>query len=317
MIDSFERYVLLYDLKLRTARKNIEFPTLSEMAPALVNRVRNNDSYMFLRSDSEDYPPPWVRIKDAKIVDIAADRQGLALLFSIGDPRGANPSFENSKTAVIRTIEKEENEGKAVAAHCVISLTERPTQRYRMVMEDIRGLGRTRLRDMLAREIKAISQDYNLEYTNNSDEQVDTYIIPDLEGHKSEKLTESLKRGTISGVQLVDNNSTQHLDEIDGAKITRRELKVAVAHVQGQDKTSVLERIKQWAAEKNYDRMKLVWNDPEGAGKPEKAWVETAQQDVQDTYFIKQVKVRVDQPLDEACESLRDDLVTAICQQVG
>jgi hypothetical protein len=144
MLDSFERYVLLYDLKLRTARKNIDFPTLAEMAPAIIERVRRNESYMFLRPDSEDYPPPWMRIKDARIVDISADRQGLALLFSIGDPRGANPSFENSKTATIRTIEKEENEGKAIAAHCLVSLTERPTQRYRMVMEDIRGLGSVR-----------------------------------------------------------------------------------------------------------------------------------------------------------------------------
>ncbi|ATW02358.1 hypothetical protein CHN51_01575 [Sphingorhabdus sp. YGSMI21] len=286
------------------------------MAPAIIERVRKNESYMFLRPDSEDYPPPWMRIKDARIVNISADRQGLALLFSIGDPRGANPSFENSKTATIRTIEKEENEGKAIAAHCLVSLTERPTQRYRMVMEDIRGLGRTRLRDMLAKELKVISENYNLEYTNNSNEQVATYVLPDLEGHKSERLTASLERGTITGIHLVDSNSTHHMDEIDGAEITRRELKVSLAHVPGQDKTPVIERIKQWAAEENYDRMRLVWNDPEGAGKPEKAWVETAQQDVRDTYFVKQVKVRVDHPLDEACESLRDDLITAICQQV-
>jgi len=35
MLDSLERYVLLYDLQLRTARRATEFPPLEELAGAI------------------------------------------------------------------------------------------------------------------------------------------------------------------------------------------------------------------------------------------------------------------------------------------
>lgn len=312
MIDSLERFVLLYDLQLRTARKATEFEGLEVLAGALLKRVKDGRSHINLPSYEGDSSAPWMRLKDAKIVELNKDHKGLALLFSIGDPRAANPCFEHQETAALRTIEKEEKEGKAITAHGLISLMETRPKCYKMIVEDIRGLGRTRLKEILSNEFKAISEDYGLEYTNNSGEQVGTYIIADLAGHKSDKIGESLKRSTVSGIYLIDTKSRATLDEVDGADISRREIKVSIS----KNASDVIDDIRQWGAHNGYDRMRLIWNDPEGTGKPERASVDTTEKDVKDSYFIKQSKITLSAPLAEAVIEIREDVIKAMYKQV-
>ena len=253
-----------------------------------------------------DFAQPWLRIKDAKILK-HGKFEHLALLFSLGDPRGANPTFEHSETAKLRVVEKNEKEGTSVTAHAILCTTPYKTNRYRFIVEDIRGLGKTRLRDLLAQSFKLISEDLNLEYTNSSGEQVATWIIPDIQGYMAETIESSLKRGTLSGVYLVDTVAKEKLDEVSGATISRRELKVDIKD--NSKKLITLEKVKNWASEHDFDRMRLVWNDPQGAGKPERASVDTTQKDVKDNFFTKQSKIKVSVPIDQACELLRDDII--------
>lgn len=301
--------MLLYDLHLRTARKNVEFPTLAEIAPAMKKRVDEGKSTVKLPAYEGSTLAPWLRIKQARI----DNRNGcdfLRLLLSVGDPRAANPSFEHSETAALRTVEKLEKEGKALTAHCSITLKEAAGKRHRMIVEDIRGLGRTRIQELLASELRAISRDFGLEYTNNSGEQIHTYIIPELQGVRSEKIKESLSRSTLSGVYLVDTRTNTMLDEMPNAKVSRREIKIEVSDA------GLIDKISAWGRERSFDRMRLVWNDPEGAGKPERASVDITQSDVQDTFFIRQRKITVSKPLDEASTDIRDDLIEAMHTQI-
>ena len=242
------------------------------------------------------------------------------MLFSVGDPRAANPVFEHSETAKLRIVKKQEKEGSTVSAHCVVALNPSGSsteQRYRMIVEDIRGLGRTRIRDILAEMFKTLSDEMGLEYENNQGKTVKTWIIPDMQGHRSEKIGESIERGTVSGVHLVDSRSNHAMDELDGAKIVRREMRIEIGAAKVGDKLSVLEEVKSWGADNGFDRLRIVWSDPKGAGKPERASVDTTQQDVKDTYFVKQVKVTVDEPLDQACEEIRDDMVEKIMSKAA
>lgn len=304
MIDAYERFVLIYDMALRTARKATELPELSEMVDALVRRIKDGKSLLVLEPQSEGQEAPWLRIKDAQIFTHGdGNEEYLGLLFSIGDPRGANPVFEHSDTAELREVERLEKEGKALTAHCVIALKSTGFNRYKIVLEDVRGLGKTRFREMLARELKIISEEMQLEYTNNAGEQVSTYIIPSVEGHADEKLKASLERGTISGVWLVDTTRAQTFDEVPGARVSRREIKFEVKEL------PVIERLKQWGKDNAYDRMRLTWNDPEGTGKPERASVEITQKDVAETYFVKQCKVKLEEKLPEAVGMLRGEMV--------
>ncbi|NVD44060.1 hypothetical protein [Qipengyuania atrilutea] len=304
MLDAYERFVLMYDLTLRTARVETEMPAFREVADAMLSRIRAKQATLVLRPYSGYRgEAPWLRIKDGKKI-VRDGEEYLALLFSVGDPRAANPVFEHADTAVLREIEKEEREGKAVSAHCVISLEPVKFGRHRVIVEDIRGLGKTRLRDILGSELKAVSETYGLSRTNNAGEETATYIIPDLEGYASEKIEASLKRGTLSGVWLVDTNSKAVLDEVPEAKIARREIKIDVAAA------SMIPKITVWGRERNFDKMRLVWNDPEGTGRPERASVDITQQDVAETSFVKQRKVTLEKPLAEAVEQLRPDMLT-------
>jgi hypothetical protein len=162
----------------------------------------------------------------------------------------------------------------------------------------------------LASDLKAISREYGLEYTNNLGEQIVTYILPEIEGYRSEKIKDSIKRGTLSGVYLIDSRSTASLDEVPGARIARREIKIDLSD------SSLLSDIQEWGANKKYDRMRLIWSDPQGVGKPERASVDITQNDVQETYFVKQRKIKVSNPLDEAAPDLRDDVLLAMRKQI-
>jgi hypothetical protein len=259
VLDSLERYVLLYDLRLRTARRDVEFPGLENLASAIKSRVDAGKSRIELPAYEGSKVAPWLRLKKARI-DTHQGKQFLQLLLSVGDPRAANPAFEHSETAVLRTVQKLEKEGKALTAHCTVCLQEGAGKRHRMIVEDIRGLGRTRIQELLAHEFKAISEDYGLEYTNNAGEPVETHIIPTLEGYRSEKIFDSLKRSTLTGVWLIDTKTHEALDEVPDAKIARREIKVDVT-----DET-LLAKLADWGANHKFDRMRLIWNDPQGAG---------------------------------------------------
>lgn len=303
MLDAYERFVLMYDLTLRSARVSTELPPFSDFVEGLLQRIRAKESILNLRPYIEgSQEAPWLRIKDGKIVSNGSAKH-LALLLSVGDPRGANPVFEHADTAALREVEREEREGKAASAHCVISLEPIKLGRHKVVVEDIRGLGKTRLRDILGSELKAISEKYGLSRTNSAGEEVPTYAIPDLEGYASEDLFESLKRGHLSGVWLIDTNSRSALDEVPGARISRREIKIDV------QRPELLTQITEWAKGKNYDKLRLVWNDPEGSGRPERASVDITQRDVADASFVRQRKITLKKPIAEAVDRLRDDMI--------
>jgi len=308
MIDAYERFVLLYDMKLRTARKETELPEFKEIAKALLTRIKAGKSLLTLRAyDGDGEFAPWLRIKDGKFVNSSSGEM-FALLFSVGDPRAANPVFEHSETAELREVEKQEKEGKALSAHCVISVAPVGPGRHRIMVEDVRGLGRTRLRDILASELKQVSEEFGLEYTNNAGEQVETYIIPDLQGHMSEKISTSINRSTVSGVWLIDSRVDAKLDEIPEAKVSRKEIKFDVQDM------SLIEKISKWGRLNNFDKMRLVWNDPEGAGRPERASVDLTQKDVADTFFVKQRKVKLSQPMADAVKKIRDDMISKMIE---
>jgi hypothetical protein len=175
--------------------------------------------------------------------------------------------------------------------------------RHRVIVEDIRGLGKTRLRDILGSELKAISKKLGMVRTNNAGEDVETYIIPELQGHASEKIKESLKRSTLTGIWLIDSTVKGEFDEVAGAKIARREIKFDVSD------QSAIKRLTEWGKREKYDKMRLVWNDPEGAGRPERASVDITQKDVADTFFIRQRKVKLSKPLPEAVQTLCEEMI--------
>lgn len=308
MLDAYERFVLMFNLKLRTARVETELPAFEQIANGLLERIRAKEAMLALRpySDASE-EAPWLRIKDGKVISSNGHKH-LALLLSIGDPNGANPVFEHADTAVLREIEKEEREGRALSVHCVISFEPIKLGYYRVIVEDVRGLGKTRLRDILGSELKAISQKFNLSRTNNAGDDVPTHIVADLEGYADEKIIDSLSRGTLSGVYLIDSNSKAVLDEIPGAKIARREIKIDIS-----DK-GLIDRLTVWGKKQNFDRMRLVWNDPEGAGRPERASVDITQKDVNEAAFVRQRKVRLDSPIADAVEKIREDL---ICKMIN
>ena len=151
MIDAVQRFVLMYDLHLRTARKETSLPSLAAMAPALIKHVNDKKARLKLAREEEgEETSPWLTLKRAKKITHKGNEY-LALLFSIGDPRGADPAFEHSQTGVVRIEPKKKGEGKSVTAHGVVSLKVHGNNNYRLILEDVRGLGRSRLRDLLGK----------------------------------------------------------------------------------------------------------------------------------------------------------------------
>lgn len=295
----------MYDLHLRTARKETEMPKMAELVPEIIQRVKDKKTRLELPAYDEGASvSPWLTLKHAKKIT-RNNRDYLAMLFSVGDPRGADPAFEHSTTGNIRIEPKKAGEGKSVTAHGVLALKPHGNNNYRLLLEDVRGLGRTRLRDLLAKLLRDISEDYGLEYTNNAGKKVATHIIPELKGYASEKISAALKRSTLSGVYL-SGPADPEMDEIDGAKATSKQIRFSVSD------ESVLEKVRKWANENRYDKMRITWNDPKGPGKPTSASVDVTQNDVRDTFYVQQRKISLSSELAEACKELSEDMIDKI-----
>ena len=149
-----------------------------------------------------------------------------------------------------------------------------------------------------------------MEYTNNAGKKVETHIIPELKGYAAEKIATALKRSTLSGVYLT-GPADSDMDEIEGAKPTSKQIRFSVSD------ESAIEKIRAYANKNHYDRMRITWNDPKGPGKPTSASVDVAQEDVKETFYVKQEKITLSSALAEATEDLSDDMIAKIISVKG
>ena len=314
MQNRLDRQVVFFDLKLDSNPPGA-LPPMDELAAYLKERV--DDGLCVRRIEADRY---MIGITKARVVKKSNGANALALLFVFVDPDAADPANMHLQTMEARFFDKLEGEGRAVSAHAIMDLEPRfvGDRVFRVLLENADRLGKTRVRQMMAREFSQIFKDKELTVQNVNGDDVKARPTIDMDAVASERLKKGMKDGRLKEVTLID--STLHeegFDAPDAVKIKRREMALKVDVPIGKTIQQALEAVRPWAHDNGFDQMYVTWERPkpeDGVDKglratPERAKINLAQADIGETLFAQKEFVRLEQPLADLCLDLSDELV--------
>ena len=122
-------------------------------------------------------------------------------LLNYSDMNTTDPVFGNLQTGKLRLEPKLEGEGIAVSAHMVVLLDPEPTTgTYLVALEDVLGVGRTKLSPFLTSEFRAVS---DFPFRDIDDQIKRSRPVVEILGRPSQQLRDDLNAGRLSEIELL------------------------------------------------------------------------------------------------------------------
>lgn len=242
------------------------------------------------------------------------ENQILYLLINFSDTNVTDPAFENLETGALRVEPKLHGEGVAISTYMAIDLQPHNdrTPHYRVILEDVPGIGRTKLCPFLTYLVR--TSDVRVEWPDPEGKK--RVSRPDfaLEGTRSQTLEEDMADGKLSFIELVRYRPDAEFDEEGVLQQEKAVFRLKVKSVPDDDKVVFLNRIKNKAFGKGYTEMRVGYSPEKEKSKT--IDFGTAREDVADVLTIRTSEVRLaDQRMQ--CETeIRDDVVERIQQLV-
>jgi hypothetical protein len=270
----------------------------------LAKRVFENDSRI-------------MRIAKASPVVLPGGAPGLALLITLGDRRGADPSFVHFEEGNARDAEKFEGEVKGFSAHCVLRISDdnHHPGRHRFLMEEVQGIGRTQMSRLLQHVLRQISSDRNERFQNPETGRMNK-LVPVLEvlPRQSNAMLHALQHGVFQPVELIDHGAQPAFDANPEFVVRRHNLFVKAKPAVGRTIRQVFNDLKNVAKAEGYDRMRVVWRIP-GSNRGGTAEIDTDVADVGTAMFAHRVLVEVDHPMSDCAADLNDEFLAKMIEQ--
>lgn len=322
MQNQLERQVVFFDFSLSTTPPG-RLPPMSDIARFLIERVENDLCTRNIESDRY-----LIGITKARIEPLSDGREALAMLFVFADPDAADPANMHLGTRAVRRFEKLDGEGRAVSAHALIDLSPRHPQGhiFRVLLEGADRLGKTRVRSHLQAQFKAIFKDK--EITVETVDGVEAAASPkiDLDAVASDRLRAGISAGTLKEVRLIDAGVRDRgYDAPPPVEVRRREMSLKVNVTPGQRIEDVLNAIKPWARENDFEEMYVRWVPDQPAERgdaadesdwapphPERAKINLAQEDIGETLYARKEFVSLRLPMSDLADDLNDEMVGAM-----
>lgn len=300
MLNQLERWVLHYDSVIKSYPNEAPNIPMREIVPlAALLQAQGDAVWVFQRKTAA------VRIA---AIDIDHDNEFATFLIHYADKNASDPVFGNLDTGELRTEPKLEGEGVAISAHLLISLkSTQPHQNvYLTVLEDVPGLGRTKLRPFLNAIFKKAS-DFSFSAEDGTQKKCRPAV--EINGHTSQQLRDDLEGGVLSGFELVKyRNVTGEFDEEGFLEEKTRVVTIDTKQkLSGLEALNLINRVKERAAGAGYANMRVKYKRPEGPQKT--ITVGTAREDAGDAVSVKSAFLRVETALPQCSETIRIDVV--------
>lgn len=300
MLNHKERWIFYYDKILNPHPDEAPNIPLRDIMELLEVRQNAGESVKLLNKGTAA-----IRINKMRFDDV---NDVVCLLVQYSDQMASDPVFANLETGTLRVEPKLEGEGVAISAHVVISLV--PNQRdgrdYLMLLEDVPGIGKTKLDPFFTSEYKQVS---NFIFRNEEDIERPCRPIVESVGYKSQTLREGLETGTLLGIDLVRlRGTTAEFDEPGAFKEISRHVEIKASRpFVGNEALGLINRMKERASAGGYNDMRVKFKRPEG--KQRSILMGTAREDAGDALFTKCELISVEEPLPQCLEEIRDDVV--------
>ncbi|HEY4344422.1 MAG TPA: hypothetical protein VGN05_08745 [Parvibaculum sp.] len=300
MLHQHERWILYYETVLKSHPEGAPFIPIIKTIPYIEELWRAQDAFHLI-----DNGNAAVRLRDMRLDE---ENGILQLLINYADKRVSDPVFENLASGQLRSEPKLDGEGVAVSAHLLISMRNTAPDRplYRTLLEDVPGIGRTKLRPFLTHILKKST---NFVFTDVDEVEKRCRPIVEMDGYMGETLRSDLAEGMLSGVELISyENPEKEFDE-EGHLVTKsRRLVLNVE--KGLDRATALEllnRVRRKARKSGFSEMLVRYNRNEGRQKSIKFG--TAREDAGDALVMRSDVINVEDPLLQCEDKLRNEVV--------
>jgi len=299
LLDAFSRFFLQFDLVVKPYRNNgLPLPFMGDgktldIEDILTQRVAAGKAKIVIRKDD---------VAQITKIDVRPQDKIAVLLFRRSDPAAATPVFEHRKTGALRRAHKDVDEAVSVSSHMIVHLDPQPGahNRYRTIIEEVPGLGRTYMEAILAEALRNAKYSYK----DHRGDEKETYSLIDFQGVKSEGLSNALKKGSLSFIELVRPATIQGLDT-EGVLAPKEErLRIAVkAQAEG---LKLIERVRAWAKANNWDDVRVRINMSDDRSR---VVTIAREEEAADILFVRAEQVRVTRPLDPCTDKINEELV--------
>lgn len=305
MLSQWERWVFYYELALKP------HPDIAPDFPLETALQHLEELRMVGRAEDRiEGGRKVIRLRDLRLFPV---QQVAALLFGYGDPDVPDPVFENMQTGEIRSIAKGAGEGGSYAAHMLVSL--QPDQirgtTYTCVLEDVPGLGKTKIKPFLTKLMKMAAEEHPEAYTFNDPNNNPRAFRPmaELDVHASQSLENDLRDGHLIGFELV--RRTRADVDYDEEGFTREETQTVRLSVSRDLAGRVMDAVRavhSKAKNDGYDSVRVRFKKIEG--KQRSVLVGTAYEDAGDAMYGRcELLNEFALPLDQSCTTLREDVL--------
>lgn len=296
MLDMWERWIQFHELNLKSEPEEAPVINLKDIIPKLTERWKSGESVKLINNDTAA-----IRIQDLKTIKTVT-----VLLIQYTDKNVTDPVFSHLETGKLRTEPKLEGEGVAVSAHVAISHTplNGNVDSYRLLLEEVPGLGRSRITPFLKSEFKAACTDM-FEFKDEGSGRVKKYL-PSVEvlGDLSAKLVDDLDKGSVlQGIELIQHKpGNSGLDEEKYFTEVSRHIKLKPVLNSGEGILGILEKIKDKARKDGYDDIKVRYNLQKE--KQKTATLGTSKEDITDILIVRDEKIKSDEVLGQCLEKI-------------
>ncbi|WP_156025099.1 hypothetical protein [Sphingomonas phyllosphaerae] len=310
MVDSLSRWCLFCDLEVHASAEKAPQPDIKDYVADLSALVEEGEAKRVYEKESR-----VARIAKCRVVDIDDETPGLALLITLGDRRGSDPSFVHFEDGTARNPDKLPGEVKGASAHVVISLIEdmEARGRYRMLIEETRGIGRTPVSRLLASVFKELAEKRGDQFKNPATGRMNAYRpIVEVHPRQSQEMTRALDRGKFLPVELLDTSPVPSFDENPEYQVRRHLLSVKVTPAPGRTFRQAANDLALKAAGAGYDRMRVNWRMP-GEMRGGTSEMSTDIADLGTAMFAHRELIEIEASMADCATELNDDFIRAMC----
>ena len=242
---------------------------------------------------------------------------GLAMVLTLGNRRGANPSFIHFTRGEARDAERREGEVKGRSAHCIIDLVEKPdlAGHHTMILEDATGIGRTPVTRLLQSQLASLADERDERFESpDTGNMIKLKPVIQVWPQQSRQMQEALERGRLSMVELYDTRPIPTFDEFPEFSVKRRFIRVEVEPANDGIRPA-LERLRILGRREGYGHMKVSWRLPDG--QVANSDVRTDLEDIGTALMARRELVEVQNPMSDASDRLNDEFVGEMLRLFG
>lgn len=224
MLDSFSRFVKLYDLRIAPRKVGPQPLPLSgknySLEDALLRAIEKGTATVLAANGD-----------NIELVAISFDdqRNCLSLLFHRGSPSAADPSYRRSaiekgkRVLSVRQADRDPDEEQSYSAHLVIDGTPNADNVYRAALEEIPGLSIGPIREIIGLALN----EYRVDFIREG-ERHETYFAFRPTPLKSETLTGALRKGGASFLTLSRPAKANFVDGDDTFKPETETMRIRI-----------------------------------------------------------------------------------------